>query len=484
MGLFKLPRRQYLGLLAASATVGLLSACSHGTNQLAQAATATAGGAKGTPQSAASPAGTPVKAATPKPTATPGVLPVPMPTGATKLTIWFHWGGKQGDEVQSLINKYNTTQGKTDKLYVSIQTVDPSTYLEKMTAAKIAGDTPDVYSNSVPAKILGTNQIAIPFPTEESQYVQKNYIAGSVELVTFKGQVWGFPTEYQAPAYLYRKSLFQKAGIESPPKSIDDEYQDAVKLTVKSGGKTTLYGYTLWYDNYPITQLASLIARFGGQMYSFEGERPVKVDVVSQQAVEAVKWWQSLVTAGATQVAQMPYTDAWSNGLAATTEIEVWFPIFYLRDGGREDIWNDLGGQAVQPKSGVNPIVYAGGWQLSVANGSKNVDHTWPFLHWMMYKPDMPFSHFIVEQIGAIPSPTDYPKNIPGWSDAVTQAYLVDTAPISRGNPERLVLGAPQIDKAVEDMMQAIFLGKEQLESGLQKLNTQLNGIIKRTDTA
>ena len=48
-------------------------------------------------------------------------------------------------------------------------------------------------------------------------------------------------------------------------------------------------GFTQWHDNYPATShLPGLIARFGGQMYTFEGDKPVKIDVASPEAKRAL----------------------------------------------------------------------------------------------------------------------------------------------------------------------------------------------------
>lgn len=296
--------------------------------------------------------------------------------------------------------------------------------------------------------------------------------------------MWGYPTEFQAPAYIYRKSMFDEVGIKDPPKSTDDEYQYAVKLAKKDGGRTTRFGQTLWHDNYPITShLPGLIARFGGTMYTFDGERPTKIDVASPQAIDAIGWWKKLVDAGTTQVAQMPYTDSWKTGLAASTEIEVWFTLINLRDAGRTDVYDDLGGVTLPAKQGIKPTTHAYGWMLAAATGSKYREERWPFLRWMMRKPAMPFSKFIVETVGSAPAPIDYPTPIPGWSAAMNKVFT-EAAKTAQANPRDKVLGEGEIDKAITDTVQAILLGKSQLAPGLQELNASLNTIIQRTDAS
>ncbi len=482
----QLSRRACLTLLGTGAAVSLLAACG-GTSQLQASATSAvqkpAAGTTAAP--GATTAAAPAVAATAIPSPTPGVRPIAMKSGYTPLRIWFHWGGKTGDFAQQLINDYNGTQGDQDKIHVTIETIPGGQYLEKMTAVNLAGDPPDVYHTSVVAKVLSKNQIAEPFPQDEAQYVKDNYIAGAVDRMTIGGKIWGYPTEHQAPAYIYRQSLFDEVGIKGPPTTPDDEYEYAVKLTKKDGGKTTRYGYSLYHDGYPISDhLPGLIARFGGQMYTFDGDRPTKIDVASQPAIDAVGWWKKLVDAGTTQVGQMPYADSWKNGLSSTTEIEVWFTLINVRDAGRKDIYDDLRGVALVPKAGVKPIAYAGGWELVAAKGSKHNEERWKFMKWMMHKPAMPFSHFIVERIGAIPSPTDYPAEVPGWSKPMIQAYAVDTAKITQAHPGIKVLGGNEINKAISDSLQGVLLGQQQLETALKELNPRLNDILKRTDPA
>src|SRR5579859_7090282 len=230
MSALQLSRRTCLALLASGAGVGLLAACG-GSGQLAKSATVAA------QKPAATSAAAPITGATPIPTATPGVRPVAIKSGQTPLRRWFHWGGKTGDYAQQLVNDYNTTQGDQDKIHVTIETVSGGEYLEKMTAVNLAGDPPDVYHTTVTVKTLAKNQIAVPFPPDEEGYVKQNYVPGAVEEVSLGGKIWGYPTEFQAPAYIYRKSWFDEAGIKGPPATPDDEYDYAVKLTKKEGNK-------------------------------------------------------------------------------------------------------------------------------------------------------------------------------------------------------------------------------------------------------
>ena len=481
----RITRRGYLRFAAAGAAVALLSACGG-----SQAVTTTVSATRTVGSTSAGPAVTAVSssaskaAATSAATTSAGLQAVPNKGSFPEVRIWFHWGGKTHDTVQQLINTYNTTQGQQDKVYVRIETFDSGKAQEKMTAAKLGGESPDIYSTSLSPKTLVANGFVDPLPQDEAGYVKDNYIAGALGLVNLQGKTWGYPTEFQPPAYLYRTSWFREMGISKPPATTDDEFEYAAKLTQKKGTTPTRFGFGFYSEGYPLTShLPTLIARFGGQMFSFDGDHPTAIDVASPQAIDAVGWWKKLVQQGYTNVNVMPYVQSWKQSKSATTEIEVWFTLINLRDAGLRDIYDDLDGVPLPPSPGQKPITYAGGWKLAPAAGSKHADARWPFLRWMMHKPAMPFSRFIVETVGAAPSPTNYPTPIPGWSTAMNKTYMT-AAQQSQTPPTLNVQGMGEINTQLAATLKDIINGKTQLETSLKDLNSRLNAILKRTDPA
>jgi ABC-type glycerol-3-phosphate transport system substrate-binding protein len=217
-------------------------------------------------------------------------------------------------------------------------------------------------------------------------------------------------------------------------------------------------------------------------MFTFDGDKAVKIDLVSPQAIEAVSWWRGFVDDGVTQVGEMPFTDAWQNGLAAMGEIEVWFSLINLRDAGKKDIYDDIGVVAVPPKQGVNPTVFAGGWHLVSDRKTKQSDARWQFMSWMMHKPAMPFSRFIVERIGALPAPIDYPAEVPGWSADLLSGYAKETTAIAGMVPWVKVLGSGEIEKVVSTAIQSVMLKKQTPEEAMKEINPRVNEILQRTE--
>lgn len=407
--------------------------------------------------------------------------PAASKAAVTPLRIWFHWGGVRGETIKKLMDEYSATQGVQDKNTVTVETVIDREMLTKMTAAVVGGDPPDVWHMNATPRVASERGLIVAVPKEDEAYIKRSYVGGAVDRMTLGGKLMGYPTEFQAPALVYRKSHLQEAGLTRPPATTEDVVEYAAKLTRKSGADYMRFGFPIndaWYASV----FPTLIARFGGQMFQFAGDKPVKVDVGSPAALEAVSWWKRLTDAGHTQLGHSTYPEAMRQGKTSATECFVWFVTGNTRDPGLTDIFEDLGAEVLPPKRGVRPVVMAGGWSLAAPSGAKQPEERWKLMRWMMHKPAMPFSRFIVDFVGSMPAPLEYPTKIEGWTAELSKAFAVETPRIAQSHPMTKVLGAGEINTAVTEAIKAILGGDLAPQTGLQQLNVQLNEIIKRTD--
>lgn len=509
----RLTRRTCLSLFATSSVLGLLAACggsvavTTGTTTAATAsaplATATSAGSTATAStattSAASTSATATSAAATAATssstasstastavaasanaATPTAVPVVIKPGMTPVRLLVHWDGVSLAALQKqVIDPYNNGQGAQDKVQVVVEHVADNLLFEKMVTSKLGGDPPDIYHPSSSVKVLAQQQLANPLPANEQTYVKKNYYPGAGDRLTYQGKIYGYPTEFQPLGYIYRNSFYQQMGLTTPPATLGDEFDYAQKLTQKQGSTTSRFGFTIMQSRIG-QNFATWISRFGGQMYTFDGDHPTKVDVASPQAIDAVSYLKKLVDAGVTE-GTTSYTTAWQNSQAASAEIEVWFALG-IRNANKPDVFNDLGAATVPPNAGVKPIWYFYGYGLVPANGAKHPDQAQLAMEAFMHQPAMPWSHFIVETIGSPPAPLNYPLPIPNWTPGLIQAYAVDGPKIAQPRPEENVLGVSELRKAYAAAIDNILANKTSVQSGLSALNPQLNDILKRTD--
>lgn len=208
-------------------------------------------------------------------TAADGAATVPAanaaPAGGAPVTIefWYGLGGKLGENMESLIQKFNASQQEV--IVKGIVQADYTETEQKLQAAIATGQ--------VPAAVLSSN----------IDWARKGYFAAMDELIagqpdfnqadfvqTFlsQGQVDG--KQYFLPMYgttqvmYYRKDTFEKSGIDaSQIKTWEDLAAAAKKMTVTEGGKTSFYG---WEPMWGSGNMIDAVLSKGGNILSEDGK--------------------------------------------------------------------------------------------------------------------------------------------------------------------------------------------------------------------
>ncbi|MBB6694857.1 ABC transporter substrate-binding protein [Cohnella xylanilytica] len=242
----------------ALATIMALTACGSGNN--AQTG------------DNASPSGSASSEASASETATNSAANSASPS-ATKepvaIEFWYGLGGKLGENMQALIDKFNSSQQE-----VIVKPVVQGDYSEtgKKLQAAIA-------SGTVPAAVLSSNV----------DWARKGYYAPLDDLIaasadfkkddvipTFlaQGQVDG--KQYFLPMYgttqvmYYRKDALQKAGLKPEDLTTWEALAKAAEaMTVKEGGKTTFYG---WEPMWGSGNMVDAVLGKGGKVLSDDGK--------------------------------------------------------------------------------------------------------------------------------------------------------------------------------------------------------------------
>lgn len=208
-------------------------------------------------------------------TAADGAATVPAanaaPAGGAPVTIefWYGLGGKLGENMESLIQKFNASQQEV--IVKGIVQADYTETEQKLQAAIATGQ--------VPAAVLSSN----------IDWARKGYFAAMDELIagqpdfnqadfvqTFlsQGQVDG--KQYFLPMYgttqvmYYRKDTFEKSGIDaSQIKTWEDLAAAAKKMTVTEGCKTSFYG---WEPMWGSGNMIDAVLSKGGNILSEDGK--------------------------------------------------------------------------------------------------------------------------------------------------------------------------------------------------------------------
>ncbi|MFK7857311.1 MAG: extracellular solute-binding protein [Granulosicoccus sp.] len=168
-------------------------------------------------------------------------------------------------------------------------------YRTKVAAAIPAGEGPDVVqlfygwlNDYVDAKLIQ------PLPADQfpPQSIDEEFFP-MVQAMKREGEYMALPTAVRSLALFYNERLFDEAGIESPPATLDELVETAKKLTKRDGaGNITQVGITSGMtaqDHHWWREV--LVRQFGGTPYSDDN---TTVAYNSEAGQKALQWYVDL----------------------------------------------------------------------------------------------------------------------------------------------------------------------------------------------
>ncbi len=228
---------------------------------------ATACGSNGGNEGAASGPDGQSSAASESPVASPSGTPAPQEP--VTIEFWYGLGGKLGENMQTLIDKFNASQQEV--IVKPVVQADYSETGKKLQAAIASGD--------VPAAVLSSNvdwaRKGYYAPIDDLIAISPDFNAPDV-IPTFleQGKVDG--KQYFLPMYgttqvmYYSKEALEKNGIKAEELTTWEALGEAAaKMTVKSGGKTTFYG---WEPMWGADNMIDATLSRGGSILSKDGK--------------------------------------------------------------------------------------------------------------------------------------------------------------------------------------------------------------------
>ncbi|MEK5449822.1 ABC transporter substrate-binding protein [Paenibacillus sp. FSL R7-0331] len=185
------------------------------------------------------------------------------------IEFWYGLGGKLGENMEALIQKFNASQQE-----VTVKGIVQADYTETQQKLQAA-----IATGQVPAAVLSSNV----------DWARKGYFAELDQLIaaqpdfnpddfvqTFLNQGKVDGKQYFLPMYgttqvmYYRQDAFAKSGIDaSQIKTWEDLAAAAEKMTVKEGGKTSVYG---WEPMWGSGNMIDAVLSKGGSILSEDGK--------------------------------------------------------------------------------------------------------------------------------------------------------------------------------------------------------------------
>ncbi|MEK4344815.1 ABC transporter substrate-binding protein [Paenibacillus sp. FSL P4-0184] len=210
----------------------------------------------------------------------PSAETAPTQNAPVTIEFWYGLGGKLGENMEALIQKFNASQQEV--IVKGIAQADYTETEQKLQAAIATGN--------VPAAALSSNvdwaRKGYFAPIDELMALQPDFNKEDfVQTFLNQGQVDG--KQYFLPMYgttqvmYYRKDAFEKNGIDaSTLKTWEDLAAAAAKMTVKDGGKTTFFG---WEPMWGSGNMIDAVLSKGGTILSEDGKQ---VTIDSKEWIE------------------------------------------------------------------------------------------------------------------------------------------------------------------------------------------------------
>jgi multiple sugar transport system substrate-binding protein len=276
---------------------------------------------------------------------------------------------------------------------------------------------------------------------------QKDFFPGAWETGVVDGTSYSVPWYVETRLLYVNKSIAEKAGITSAPKTWDELTQAVKDMQAKGGAKYGVYlqpGQTgAWQTVMPF------VWQNGGDIY--DGQ---KFTLDSPQVVEALDYYKSFYDSGLSSRDRLREGEPEQKLLAGEVASFVSGPwhiglLNELGGKGKYELWP-------MPSGSGDFTSFIGGSNLAVFKGTKNRDAAWKFVSYLM-KPDV--------QVKWYQTVSDLPSVQAAWNDKTLA-----------GDPQLKLFG-DQLDKAKAPPSIPTW---EQIAAGV---DTELEKIAKGTES-
>lgn len=399
------------------------------------------------------------------------VTPTPAPV---KLVVLTHWA--EESQFKPLEAKFAEYMQLHPNVTIEHQTVDFGQLLTKISTARAAGVSPDIYHfyNLWLPEFVKGGMLAVP-PEEVIADIEANYSPGSMGAVSYRDQIWGYPTEINTYALIYDKNVLAEAGYDKPPETWDELKEVACAVTeVDASGAFTRSGFVLipGWDSGVVHPFLSLLWSNGGEYLSADGTQALfnspeglatlqlEVDMIESGCIDVATTWTDFPSGKGGMIIMANW---WRGDLQANYQ------------PGYENL-------AVAPiPHGPNgeSATLQYNWLFGVDNGSKNREEAWKLVEWLNTPATegvaSPIGDFLTGPMGAIPSRLSDQLALADRYDEFVQAFI-DSAAGAR--PEPVVAGGQEVKTTLQLAIESAWYGQSSPEAALADAAEEANRIL------
>jgi len=311
--------------------------------------------------------------------------------GPTNLTIWVGWSARELGVFKSVVADYETSHPN-----VKVKVVG-SVNDDKIIAAIHSGDVPDVVSSFTSANVgnyCSTGAwIDLAPLLKKSNLTANEFPKASQYYTQFDGTRCALPLLADSYGFYYNKTLFAKAGITGPPKTMSELVADAKKLTVRdASGNLKVVGYNPFFGFYSgnMPDMEQYAPLFGAKYVDSSGKSILGKD---PQWAKFLNWqkafvdwygYKNLVKFNATAADEFSASNAFETGKLAMMGDGEWRVAFIASEHPELKY-----GTAPMPVDDAHPELYGAGningTIIGIPKGVKNESAAWDLLKYLTF---------------------------------------------------------------------------------------------------
>ena len=273
-----------------------------------------------------------------------------------------------------------------------------------------------------------------PYIDRTPGYDDRDFVTPIRDSLSFRGDLYGVPFYGESSFLMYRKDLFDKAGVHMPAHPTWKQVAEIAERMAK-GGRVgiCLRGDPGWGEN--LAPMNTVINSFGGRWYDMKWN----AQLTSPEVREAVSTYVEVLKRygepgasgdGFTELATLyGQGDAamWYDATSATSTIED--PVNSTVVGKNGYAW--------APTEDKRPSGWLYTWSLSIPTTCPHKQIAWDFIAWMT---DKAYMHTVGEKLGwsHVPPGSRYSSyRIPQYAKLAKSYGAISLASIGAANPKR-----------------------------------------------
>lgn len=165
-----------------------------------------------------------------------------------KITFWHSMGGKGGEAIASLTEKFNKSQDDIEVVAEYQGSYDDA--INKLKSSALGKSGPDIMQlYDIGTKWMSDSGYAVPMQglIDDDNYDTSKLEKNILDYYKSDGKLYSMPFNTSTPILYYNKTAFKEAGLnpDIAPKNFDEIIDFSNKLVKKNGENIERYGYAM-----------------------------------------------------------------------------------------------------------------------------------------------------------------------------------------------------------------------------------------------